>query len=188
VLRQTRQRGIRILGYVTTDYGNRSLARVKSDIERWHAWYAVDGVFFDEVSTSAMQVDYCQKLYDHAKSEGAPDHVVALNPGRQTLAGFMPACDILVNSESTWPTYRDAFAGNPDWIANYPASRFWHVVHGCPTEADMQTALKLAHARRAGWIFVTNGTGSNPYRRLPGGSYWENQLRLASIQVQYDEK
>jgi hypothetical protein len=96
----------------------------------------------------------------------------------------MTACDILLNSESSWRTYRDAFPGNQDWVAKYPASRFWHLIHGCPTEAEMQTALKLARDRNAEWIFVTDCTDANPYGRLPGRAYWENQLRLANMQVQ----
>jgi hypothetical protein len=183
-LRQTRRRGIRVLGYVTTDYGNRALAEVKSDVDRWHAWYTIDGIFFDEAPSSAELLDYCLALYEFTKSESGRHHRVVLNPGTQTAEDFMTACDILVNSESRWSTYRDAFPGNQGWVARYPAARFWHLIHGCPTEAEMQTALQLARSRNAEWTFVTDCTDANPYRRLPGRTYWESQLRLASMPVQ----
>jgi hypothetical protein len=183
-LRQTRRQGIRVLGYATTDYGNRSLAEVKSDVDRWHTWYAIDGIFFDEVPSSRERVAYCLELHAYTKSKSGRDHLVVLNPGTQIPQDFMTACDILVNSESSWSTYRDSFPGNPGWVAEYPASRFWHLIHGCPTDAEMQTALKLARARNAEWIFVTDCTDANPYRRLPGTAYWENQLRFASMPLQ----
>ncbi len=60
------------------------------------------------------------------------------------------ACDILVNSESTWTTYRDAYFQSPHWVAQFPAHRFWHLVHDCPSEGEMRTALWLARSRNAG--------------------------------------
>jgi hypothetical protein len=179
-MRETRGRGIGVLGYVTTSYGRRVLADVRSDVARWHAWYSIDGIFFDEVTTNRSGIMYCRTLCQHVKRQMGSDHLVVLNPGTQTLEGFMGACDILLNSESTWRTYRDAYVGNASWVANYPASRFWHVVHGCPTEAEMRMAMRLAQTRHAGWIYVTDGTGANPYQSLPSGRYWRNQLRYAA--------
>jgi hypothetical protein len=179
-IRETHGRGIRVLGYVTVSYGSRVLADVRSDVDRWRAWYPIDGIFVDEVSTARSGISYCQALRRYAKSRMGSDHLVVLNPGTQTLEGFMGACDILLNSESSWHTYRDAYSGNPGWVANYPAARFWHVVHDCPNEAEMRMAMRLAQTRRAGWIYVTDGAGTNPYRSLPTGRYWRNELRYAA--------
>jgi hypothetical protein len=41
-------------------------------------------------------------------------------------------------------------------------------------------ALRLARNRHAAWVYVTDGTGNNPYRSLPSGHYWLNELRLAA--------
>jgi hypothetical protein len=179
-IRQTRSRGIRVLGYVTIAYGRRALSDVQSDVDRWHAWHDIDGIFFDEVSTSPTQITCCRTLFAYVKSRKGSGHLVVLNPGTQTLEGFMGACDILLNNESSWRTYCDAYLANPAWVANYPASRFWHLVHHCPSEAKMRLALRLAQTRHAAWIYVTPGTGSNPYRSLPTGRYWLNELRFVA--------
>jgi hypothetical protein len=178
-IQDTRARGIQVLGYVTTSYAGRALVDVKADVDRWRAWYPLDGIFFDEAPTSRSGIAYCQALFRYTKRHLGPAHLVVLNPGVHTLEGLMDACDIMLNSESDWRTYRDAYPGNPDWVANYPPSRFWHVVHHCPTEAEMRVAWRLAHTRRAGWRYITRGTGANPYRALPTGRYWRSELRLA---------
>jgi hypothetical protein len=180
-IRQTREQGIRVLGYVTTSYGSRALRQIESDVDRWHRWYDVDGIFLDEVSTSSGQITDCMTLFADAKRRKGSRHLVVLNPGTQTLEGFMNACDILLNSESTWRTYRDGYVDNPTWVANYPSSRFWHVVHDCPTESEMRLAVGMALARHAEWIYVTSLTGDNPYRTLPGERYWMAELRLMAM-------
>ena len=179
-IRETRGRGIPVLGYVTTSYGTRAPADVQSDVDRWRAFYNVDGIFFDEISTNQGHIAYCRALYRHAKGRMGSDHLVVLNPGTQTLEGFMDACDILLNSESSWCTYRDAYTGNPDWVAKYPAACFWHVVYDCSSEAEMRKAMQLAQSRHAGWIYVTPGTGANPYQSLPTRGYWRAELRGAA--------
>jgi Spherulation-specific family 4 len=179
-IRQTRGRGIRVLGYVTTSYGSRGVRQVASDIDRWHRWYEIDGIFLDEVSTSPTQLTDCIQLFTYIRKRHGSRHLVVINSGTQTLEGFMYACDILLNNESSWLTYRDAYVENPNWVSKYSPSRFWHLVHGCSSESDMRMVLRLACARHAAWIYVTNGTGSNPYRLLPGGRYWLNELRFAA--------
>jgi hypothetical protein len=180
-IRQTRERGIRVLGYVTTSYGSRALRQVASDVDRWHQWYDIDGIFLDEVSTSSDQITDCVTLFADTKRRMGSRHLVVLNPGTQTLEGFMHACDILLNSESTWRTYREGYVDSPTWVANYPSSRFWHVVHDCPTESEMRLAVGMALARHAEWIYVTSVTGDNPYRTLPGERYWMAELRLMAM-------
>ena len=176
---QARQRGILVLGYVTLDYGARPGAEVEADIERWYTWYAPDGIFIDLVPTSAEHVEACHALYAATKRRSASSGLVVLNPGTHTLEAYMDTCDILLGSESTWATYRHAYPQAPAWVNTYPAQRFWHVVHACPTEAEMRTALWLARKRNAGWIFVTDHTGLNAYDKLPSGEYWASELGRA---------
>jgi hypothetical protein len=148
-------------------------------VERWYAWYEVDGIFVDLVSTTAQQVDDCQALFTNVKQRTGGAGLVILNPGTQTLEAYMSVCDILVNSESTWPTYRDRYAA-PAWVDGYAADRFWHLVHDCPTAGEMHKALRLARTRNAGWIYVTDWTGANAYERLPAGRYWASELERAT--------
>jgi hypothetical protein len=40
--------------------------------------------------------------------------------------------------------------------------------------AQLDSALSLAWSRQAGYVYVTNRSGSNPYRALP--SYWTREV------------
>jgi hypothetical protein len=176
---RAREQDISVLGYVTSSYGARPNAEVQADVERWYTWYEVDGIFVDLVSTSTQELADCQALFTNVKQRTGGAGLLILNPGTQTLEAYMRVCDILVNSESSWPTYRDRYAA-PAWIDRYAAHRFWHLVHDCPTERDMHKALQLARTRNAGWIYVTDWTGDNAYERLPAGRYWAGELERAT--------
>jgi hypothetical protein len=176
VIEATRQQGTLVVGYVTIRYGDSPVARVIDDIERWYATYPIDGIFVDEVATSTSHLSDCQAVYARVKRLTRGAGLVILNPGTRGPVDYMSACDVLVNNESTWTTYRDAYVQPPDWVARYPAHRFWHLVHDCPSEREMRTALWLARSRNAGWVFVTDRTGINAYDRLPDEAYWGSLL------------
>ncbi|MGH3165555.1 MAG: hypothetical protein ACRDN0_06630, partial [Trebonia sp.] len=57
------------------------------------------------------------------------------------------------------------------------ASRFAHTIYATPGSVLSQV-LKLATSRRAGHVYVTDGSGSNPYGGLP--SYWPREDSVAS--------
>lgn len=41
--------GIKVLGYVRTEYAKRDLSLVAQDLQRYKTWYNVDGFFIDEM-------------------------------------------------------------------------------------------------------------------------------------------
>src|SRR5580704_14505275 len=44
--------GISVVGYVYTDWGARRLSAVEADVNAYYRWYGVNGIFFDQASTS----------------------------------------------------------------------------------------------------------------------------------------
>jgi hypothetical protein len=166
-----------VVGYVRTTYGRRGVAETLADVDRWSAWYQVDGIFFDEVSTTLADVGYYRLLAGHVRRRGSSQARVIFNPGTQTVEEHMPLCDVVLNFEGSWAAYRRSFADNPSWVQAYSASRFWHVIYDCPSASAMRRALALARARNASWVFVTSGSGANPYACLPVGRYWLDELR-----------
>jgi len=170
-------RGVTILGYVHTSYGARRQTDVMGDIDKYYAWYSVDGIFLDEVpSADGSARSYYASLNQFIKSKGG-QAVTVLNPGTRTDECFMEASDIIVTFEDTYARYLAcALAG---WERHYPARRFWHIVHTTPSEAHMLEAVRLSKSRNAGWIYVTPATMPNPYDTLPSGSYWTSELTAA---------
>jgi len=172
VVNSLRAAGGRVIGYVATSYGSKSATTVKSQIDKYIDFYAIDGIFLDEMSTSSLKLSYYGDLYDYIKAKNGAYEVVG-NPGTNTLESYLttPTADVLVTFEDSRTAY-SSFA--PDvWSDGYDASHFAHIVH-TTSSGDLQTVLDLAAARNAGLIFVTDDVMSNPYDTLP--AYWNQEV------------
>jgi hypothetical protein len=165
--------GIRILGYVYTGYGTRSIAAVQKDIDAYITMYGVSSIFFDEVSNTSAGLSYYQTLGNYVhKTAGA---IVELNPGTTIDEGYMAFADIIVTYEDSYTNYSNATTSN--WVFKYPSNRFAHIIYNVPNATTAVNTMTLAKQRNVGYIFVTNDGGSNPYDTLP--SYWSDPLVLA---------
>jgi len=163
--------GIKVLGYVHTSYGTRSIAVVQAEIDLYYSWYAVDGIFLDEASTDCSLLSYYSKVHQAIHNQSCTSLVV-LNPGTDTNACYTTVSDILCTFENTYSVYEEY--NPPSWVFNYPASRFWHIVFSTPTASQMQSAVQLSSTRNVGFLYITDGQGSNPYEGLP--SYWTSEI------------
>jgi hypothetical protein len=69
------------------------------------------------------------------------------------------------------------------WFHEYPPERFWHIVYGAPGQDQLDKIFALSQARGAGWLYVTDLGGDNPYARPPG--YWSTEAEMvASLGIQ----
>ena len=60
-----------------------------------------------------------------------------------------------------------------NWFRRYPSDRFSNIIYDAPASAlfaDINKAVQL----KAGHVYVTDLTGSNPYDQLP--SYWDQEV------------
>lgn len=173
----TKSKGVIVLGYVFTNYGQRLAAEVKAEIDKYYQWYGVQGIFLDEASTDCNQLAYYQALYSYVKAKGGVAKVV-VNPGTNTNECYMAATDIVINFEDTYTRY---LSWQPSgWETKYAADRFWHLVIETP-QANMPNAISLSKSRRAGWVYVTPDTlANNPWDSLPPTAYWTDELYRAS--------
>ena len=193
--------GLRVIAYVPTTWGDRDIDRVKYEIDKFYDFYDVDGIFLDEVSTQTSYLAYYEEIYDYIKNKPAVRNTLTvLNPGGQTDESYMSVSDILVTFEGYYANpgpsvpdpgqwYEDNYLA-PSWVSDYPASRFWHLVHTTGTIDEMAHAVRLSQDRNVGWIYVTpdemlpydpiNGYTGNPWDSFPPdgspGSYWSAEL------------
>lgn len=169
VLQRVRDRGGRVVGYVHTTYGNRAAASVREDVQRWKSFYALDGIFVDEMSTSTATTNltYYQTLYQDIKAADTNWMVIG-NPGTNTREVYLtgPSADLLVVFENRvgYSSYQRDL-----WTSAYEPSRFAHLGYQVP-QANFRTYLGLARTRRAGWVYFTDDALPNPWDRLP--AYW----------------
>ena len=52
----------KVIGYVSTSYGSRSLSNVKTDIDLWISKYSIDGIFLDETSNDSSNYSYYKEI------------------------------------------------------------------------------------------------------------------------------
>ena len=173
-VKATQSRGVIVLGYIHTSYGKRPFSEVQSEVEKFHRWYRVSGIFFDEVTNDDAGLPYYLQCKAAARA-GQPKAVVVINPGTPVTEGYMNVADVVVTFESDYQTYLKR-AADPAWVAKYPAARFFHLVYAVPTANNMRTAARLSKQRHAGWVYFTPDTLPNPWDTLPEGAYWTGEL------------
>jgi hypothetical protein len=160
-VQQSRARGLVVLGYVHTSYGQRSAADVKREVDQYYAWYDVDGIFLDEASTDCAVQPYYADLNTYVKTESGLARTV-LNPGAATNECYMTAADTIVTFEGAYSSYFSNYSA-PSWTANYPPNRFWHLVYGVASGNEAQKR-KRQLTRPADWPC----TASKPFIRGHG--------------------
>jgi hypothetical protein len=169
-----RTAGGRVIGYVSTSYAARDTNTVKADIDRYFGFYAVDGIFLDEMTNDAItsHLNYYAALYQYIQKQGTNLLVVG-NPGINTQEIYLtrPAADVLVTFESDTGYPALVVDG---WVTNHLARQFCHLPYNVPDAATMTNDINLAAARNAGWIYVTGDNGANPWDTLP--DYWTNEV------------
>jgi len=60
--------GSNVIGYIATNYAsNSNISNLLQQVSNYNAWYGVNGIFYDEMSTQASNVSFYQDLYDQTK-------------------------------------------------------------------------------------------------------------------------
>lgn len=168
---------ISILGYVYTQYGDRSITEVINDINLYARYYDLDGIFLDETASDAETIDYYQKIYHYVKTKTHLKQII-INPGTDLDEGYLaqPVADTAVVAENyaqIWQQYQPQL-----YHRNYPANRFASLVHSVTDVSTMKNCIDLAIARNFGYVYVTNDSpqsaDGNPWNSLP--SYWQEEV------------
>lgn len=154
--------GCTVLGYVATGYGKRPVDVVKAEMDKYTAWYALNGFFLDQGANTDTYLPIYADICTHARRGG---HSVCINPGTKTTEGYAKIADWLMTFEGTAVDYMNSV--RPEWEQRY-SQKLWHVVHGCSV-ASMPGVVSIAKATRTGLIWVTDDVMNNPYDT--NGSY-----------------
>jgi hypothetical protein len=162
--------GIKILGYVHTGYASRSREAVVADIGAYEQWYELDGIFFDEMSTSAGNEDYYAYLADYAKSAGFKFTIA--NPAASILPSYIGTVDMLVIYEDAGLPGALPLAG---WHGDYARRNFALIAHSVQTIDESFVAGASEHVS---YMYITDDVPPNPYDTLPG--YFEQLVAVLS--------
>lgn len=170
--------GIKVLGYVSTNYTTVSTSTVTAQVDDWYDWYTPDGIFFDEATTSpGADQAYYQAIYNYVKAKPYPgERLVAINPGSPTDVSYMTACDIVCDFEDDANTFINTFTPEA-WAADYPAWRFCRTINQINDGITLGQIIAKLRADRTGLFFITT---NDLYSTLPADPYWNGQLYQAS--------
>jgi hypothetical protein len=170
LVRQAHRRGVEVLGYSSTEYGGRSASAVETDARHYRAWYRTDGMFLDLAAPDRGHLPYYRKLASYIRRLDRRA-VIWLNPGAYPDQAYLQVANVLVVFEGSYASYRGLQV--PGWVRHYRATRFAQVIHDTP-RADLARAVRLGRQRRAGYMYVTDLGGGDPYTALPG--YWTQEV------------
>lgn len=140
-----------VIGYVDTDYGQLSIATIKSQIKAWYSFYPgnIAGIFFDRVSdtipgTTTSNVSFYRTLDSYVHNNHGGNDEVVLNYGASPGSGWMfnssnaNNADIVVTFESDYDTYTTWTPAA--WEVDYPAGDFAALIYNTGESADPQPA------------------------------------------------
>ena len=152
--------GIKVIGYVSTDYTRRSAATVKADIDRWRAFYPgqLGGIFFDEQSNQAGDVAHYRDLSQYAKAQGLSFTVG--NPGTDTAEAYVGALDMMLIYETGGLPTTGQLAG---WHANHAPSNFGII----PYAASLSPTFVRDARKYVQYIYVQSDNLPNPWDSVP---------------------
>lgn len=155
-----RSAGIIVLGYVHTSYAARSLSSDIADVNSYKAWYAVNGIFFDEMSNVPGNEAYYSSLSAYAKSVGLS--LTFGNPGASVPASYVGTVDCIVIYESQGLPNSSSLAA---WTLGMGKNNFAMIAYGV-NQMDRSSMSNLSG--HVAYVYLTDGSLPNPYGALPG--------------------
>lgn len=194
VLVDAYRQGVRLLGYVSTAYGNRPAADVAADVAAWQAmWPGITGIFLDEQASGTpadpaaarTHLDYYKAIRADVLSRFGPtqnptgDPRVVTNPGTpgaspQDMPLYLgdgtsvPVSDVMLIHEQTGLS---GYA-QPAWATGYLRGRLAVLLHQVPALDAVTAGAAAVHA---GAFFIQDdGADGNPWDRLP--TYWADEV------------
>lgn len=162
VIALLRSARVRMAGYVDTDYGRRSVQEVVDEARLWVTRYGVRGVFLDQVAGDLAHLEYYAACALGARAAGA--QFVVANPGMDCHPAYAELANVTVTFEGTFAEY-SRYRPSAAMLAQ-PAERFCHLVYDVP-HARLAEGPHRAAARHAGSVLFTDGSGTNPWDRVP---------------------
>jgi hypothetical protein len=163
----------KVIGYVYTRYGRRSIKAVEKAIGDYYSWYpTIEGIFLDEMAErpSTKVETYYATLERYVHEKGG---VVVGNPGdTASTAWQLNDVDEVVTFEGSaaeFATYEPA-----SWVLQAKPDQIADIVFAATDTAQMEAACEKAEEGNAGSVYVTNlPEKPNPYEMLP--SYWSTE-------------
>jgi hypothetical protein len=163
-----------VVGYVHLCWGltsstpascpGRTLAAIKSEIDKWKAWYNVDGIFFDEAPNTAEKVAWLKDLDAYVVSKFGPNRILVNNYGTMPTAGYFgnPGWVNIIMEQTA--AYFDGHSGQLPAVNNANNTVLIHTM----TSGTWQSRRDILKSKGFGYYYITtDGLDGNRWDSLP---------------------
>lgn len=151
--------GITVVGYVYTEYGSVSLSSLEAQIRTYQSLYAVNGIFFDQMSNVHGYEWYYSTLNNYVKSIGMS--ITVGNPGTSVPSSFIGTMNLIVIYEN---------AGLPS-LSTLAARTYGYSKQNFAITPYSVSYLDPSYISSASnylsYMYITNGNYPDPYTALP---------------------
>ena len=174
IIQKAKTAGIRLIGYISTRYGERPIEEVEAEVKRWFDLYPdISGIFIDEFSADEQYVEYYASLKQSLLGT-SPKAEIFANPGTNVTEssvtqGLADTFFLFENRAAVLPELQ-----LPGWLKDYPPDRFGVLIYDEANTEAMTKHLEWAQKTGIAWVYITdrhqNGGVLNPWTALP--TYW----------------
>jgi hypothetical protein len=178
IIQVANERGVRVIGYISTQYGKRPATDVEKDIDHWVEFYPqVAGFFLDQQSTSAKDVSYYLRARDYARTK-VKNAFIITNPG--VLCDEEYFAQSVSNVTCIFANFEGFDQLNLSMpLKQYSPSRFAALAYQIKDVKAMRQVISDALVKRIGFLYISDSSkGDNPWAQLP--SYWEEEVNAVS--------
>lgn len=97
------------------------------------------------------------------------------NPGTPSVPeAYMLLADTFVTFEGSATSYQEFQPAA--YTDDYDASKFWHIVYSCDSNATINATLQQFTSQKAEYLYMTDLGLPNPYNNLPSTQTWAQLL------------
>jgi hypothetical protein len=173
IVLRAKKAGVKVIGYVNTEYAKRPRPEIEAEIDRWVRFYPeIQGIFLDAQASAPEHVEFYAALRDYARQKIKEAFLVA-NPGtvcaEEYLARSTADVTILFQDKGGFEAFN-----LPSWARNHHPRQFGAIPYAVETAEQMRDAVREAVAKGIGHLYVTDGAGANPWGQLP--VYWKEEV------------
>jgi hypothetical protein len=154
-----RAAGVTVVGYVYTSYGARSTSFVEADVRTYTSWYAVTGIFFDEMANVQGLESYYSTLGTYARSLGLT--LTVGNPGGPIPSSYVGTLNCIVIYENLGaPT----LARLSEATMGMSKDNFAMIAYGVNA---LPSSFESGASTYVTYVYLTDEGMPNPYSSLP---------------------
>ena len=155
-IKQIQNNGGKVIGYVSTDYGNRDEVEVRKDIDLWKRQWDIDGIFLDEGmgSYSDNGENFIKKYQDYYEYIG--DQIIVTNAGYidENYEKFLKDGVIMIVFENTYKN----FISSDNYLEKLDLHKGEKgvLIHTTPKDIDKKKLKKLYKRYNLEYIYLTS--------------------------------